>query len=155
MVRDLLALRPAGRGTDLALALETLRHLLHRRSVVFLISDFQGAARPALISRALRAAVRRHDLIAVQLADPLDQELPPSGLLWLEDAESGALRLVDTADRAWRAAQAAQREAPAAADTQALREAGIDRLTARTDEDYAPALTAFFHRRAMRLRRAR
>ena len=155
IVRDLLALRPAGKGTDLALALDTLRHLLHRRAVVFLISDFQGAARPALISRALRAATRRHDLIAVQLSDPLDQQLPPSGLLWLEDAESGERRLVDTGDAAWRTAQAAQAEAQAAADTQALREAAIDRLTTRTDQDYAPALTAFFHRRALRLRRGR
>lgn len=155
IVRDLLAIRPAGRGTDLVLALDTLRHLLHRRSVVFLISDFEGQARPALISRALRAAARRHDLIAVQLSDPLDRELPPAGLLWLEDAESGARRLLDTGDAAWRAAQAAQAEASAAADRQALREAGIDRLAARTDEDYAPALTAFFHRRALRLRRGR
>jgi uncharacterized protein (DUF58 family) len=155
IVRDLLAIRPAGRGTDLVLALDTLRHLLHRRSVVFLISDFEGQARPALVSRALRAAARRHDLIAVQLSDPLDRDLPPAGLLWLEDAESGARRLLDTGDAAWRAAQEAQATAAAAADRQALREAGIDRLAARTDEDYAPALTAFFHRRALRLRRGR
>lgn len=155
IVRDLLALRPAGRGTDLVLALDTLRHLLRRRAVVFLISDFQGAARPSLIGRALSAAARRHDLIAVQLSDPLDQQLPPSGLLWLEDAESGQRRLVDTGSAAWQAAQAAQVDAQEADDRQALREAGIDRLAARTDEDYAPALTAFFHRRSLRLRRGR
>lgn len=155
IVRDLLALRPQGRGTDLGLALDTLRHLLHRRAVVVLISDFQGSARPALAGRALKAAARRHDLIAVTVADPLDQELPEAGLLWLEDAEGGGRRLVDSSDRTWRAAQATLAAAQAAADAQALREAGIDRLLARTDEDYVPALTAFFRRRALRLRRGR
>src|ERR1039457_2220356 len=78
-VRDILYHTPEGTGTDSIKALDIVNHVLHRRAIVFLISDFetpgdQTAARAAL-RRAMRQTNRRHDLIAVQVGDPHEKEL--------------------------------------------------------------------------------
>ena len=85
--------------------------MLHRRAIVFLISDFQTPGDPAAaraeLRRAMRQTNRRHDLIAVHIEDPREKELPNVGILALEDAETGEIIELDTAER--RRAQALQR----------------------------------------------
>lgn len=151
LVRELLAFRPAGRGTDLALALETLNRSRKRRAIVFLVSDF--LAPPETYRRALTAGNRRHDLVAVQLRDPLETRIAPLGLMALEDAETGAVAWVDTADPAWQAAHAAQAAARASALRKLFLDAGVDRIAVSTADDYTAELTRFFQRRARRLAR--
>ncbi|MCA9971588.1 MAG: DUF58 domain-containing protein, partial [Anaerolineales bacterium] len=102
LIRELLAFAPQGRGTDIRLALETLNHALKRRSILFLVSDF--LADPAGYAGILGVTNRRHDVVAVDLTDPLEQEVADVGLLALEDAETGELTWVDTGSRAWQAA---------------------------------------------------
>src|SRR5258708_9332900 len=74
VVRDILYRTPDGRGTDSVKALDVANHVLHRRAIVFLISDFQSSGDPVRarveLRRAMRQTNRRHDLIAVQVADP-------------------------------------------------------------------------------------
>src|SRR3984885_6899020 len=106
VVRDILYHEPEGTGTDSVRALDVVNHVLHRRAIVFLISDFevpgdQTAARAAL-RRAMRQTNRRHDLIAVQIVDPHEKELPNVGILALEDAETGEVLELDTASAAVR-----------------------------------------------------
>ena len=151
LVRELLATRPRGRGTDLRLAIDTARRVLDHRGIVFVISDFQGD--PSPYRRALAMLGRRHDVVAVELRDPLEAELPAVGLLRLTDAETGATVVADTASRRWRAAHAAARAAQRAALAAALRDAGVDRVAVTTGVDYAPALATFFQRRARARRR--
>ena len=86
--------RPENRnalGTDTVKALDVANRLLHRRAVVFLISDFEtsknAAAMRVELRRAMRRTNRRHDLIAVQVEDPRERELPDVGIVALEDAE--------------------------------------------------------------------
>jgi uncharacterized protein (DUF58 family) len=143
VISDLLTVRPAGTGTDLGRALTYLEPILRRRAVIFLLSDFMGAGYEPPLARL----ARRHDLIALQLIDPRERELPDVGLVTLWDPESGTWRVVDTGD-----AQVREhfRHRSAAFDTgleRTLREAGADLLRLETGQSYAEPLLSFFRRR--------
>ncbi len=146
VIRDVLNCQPAGRATDIAGALEHLNRLTPRHCVVFLISDFLAPD----ILRPLKVASRRHDLIAVVLEDPRDFELPTAGLLRLEDPESSAQALVDTANGHIRSRFAALQRAAREERDRSLHAAGVDAIRVRTDQPYLPALHRFFRERERR-----
>jgi uncharacterized protein (DUF58 family) len=156
VVRDILYHEPQGRGTDCPKALDVVNHVLHRRAVVFLISDFESPGDPAharaQLRRALRQTGRRHDLIAVHVEDLRERELPDVGIVALEDAESGEIVEVDTSSAAVRR----RFEELAAARCSALlgdfRAEGIDALQLLTNAPYIPALQRFFKTRERRRR---
>ncbi len=154
VVRDVLLHEPAGVGTDSVMALDAVNQVLRRRAVVFLISDFEARGDPARVRAGLRRAMRqtnrRHDLIAVQIEDPRESELPDVGIVALEDAESGEIVEVDTGNPAVRqrfAAEAALRKRRLLAD---FRAEGVDSLQLRTGTPYLPALQRLFKSRAQR-----
>ena len=95
LIRALLLHRPEKQGTNLRVVLEHLNRTVKRRSVVFLLSDFQDSN----FEKPLRIAARRHDLIPIVVSDDREKTLPPVGLLPLRDAESGAIRWFDTSSR--------------------------------------------------------
>ena len=148
VVREILYHSAKGRGTDTVKALEVAGHVLHRRAIVFLISDFQSngdaaKARDAL-RRAMRQTNRRHDLIAVQIEDPRERDLPDVGLLSLEDAESGEMVELDTSDVSVRERfnqEAVTRVKKLLGD---IRSEGVDTLELKTNAPYLPALQRFF-----------
>ena len=154
VVRDILYHTPEGRRTDTVKALDVVNHLLHRRAIVFLISDFQSPGDPVQmrtdLRRAMRQTNRRHDLIAVHIEDPREKELPNLGLLALEDSESGELIELDTASPAIRkrfkeiSAERAQRM------VSDFRSEGVDTLELKTDVPYLPTLQRFFKTRERR-----
>jgi uncharacterized protein (DUF58 family) len=151
LIRDLLAFEPTHHLTDLKLGLDTVNHLLKRRSIVFVISDF--LAPPSSYSAALQICNRRHDVIAVTLSDPREHDWPNVGMLALEDAETGQIQWVDTSSRTWRQAftdNAAQLKQDR---ERVLRKAQVDRIDLTTDAEYITPLTTFFEKRAKRLRR--
>lgn len=151
IIRELLAFTPQGHGTDLALALDTANRLLKRRSILFLVSDFISI--PQRYQSTLAITNRRHDVIALDITDRLEEEIPASGVLALEDAESGAIQYVDTSSPAWRRAFSGNVQRLKDEKKTVLRACGVDHIAIQTGVDYAPALTAFFHQRARRLRR--
>src|SRR5256885_4927702 len=77
VIREILYFRPQGRTTDIAMALQYMYRTITKRSVVFLISDFLGRG----FAQPLRVAARKHDLIAITVVDPREEDLPPVGLL--------------------------------------------------------------------------
>src|SRR5204863_5364776 len=98
----------------------------------------------------LRQANRRHDVVAVQITDPFELELPALGHLVLQDAETGEIVEVSTGDARKRKAFA-ERQAKAQVDTARLfRTAGIDAIQLRTDQPYTSALGRFFETREKR-----
>src|ERR1700761_4564010 len=101
VVRDILYHEPQGTGTDTVTTLDVVNKLLHRRAIVFLISDFETTGNPdatrTQLRRAVRQTNRRHDLIALHIEDPREQELPNVGIIALEDAETGEITELDTA----------------------------------------------------------
>jgi uncharacterized protein (DUF58 family) len=146
VVGEILGFEPRSRRTDLAAGLDYLGRLARRRSVVFLVSDFLSEG----WERALRIAAARHDLVPVVITDPLEEALPPVGLVTFEDLETGEVVELDTrgpgAAAYQRAVTAARRQRDAA-----LRRLDLDVVEVRTDAPYVDALVAFFKARARRL----
>lgn len=147
VIREVLSFRPAGRGTDIAAALEHLGHVTRRRCVTFLISDFLDPRAQA----ALKIANRRHDVIAVVLDDPRDFALPDVGLIELEEAETGRRIVVDASDPEVRAHFARETEQRRRERDRLLRSVDVDPILVRTDRPYAEALLRFFRMRERRL----
>jgi uncharacterized protein (DUF58 family) len=151
VIRDILYHQPEGKGTDSVKALDVVNHVLHRRAIVFLISDFETSKDPqaarAELRRAMRQTNRRHDLIAVHVEDPREKELPNVGIVALEDAESGEIVELDTSRAIVRQRfkeHALERSRRLVMD---FRAEGIDTLQLQTDMPYMPALQRFFKTR--------
>lgn len=153
LIRDLLAFEPQGYQTNLKLGLETLNHMLKRRSIIFLVSDFLSP--PDSYRSILQVSNRRHDIIAVTLSDPREHEWPGVGLVALEDAETGQIQWVDTSSRQWREAFVERVNELRLARERVFRKAKVDRINITTDSDYVIPLTNFFEKRARRIRRRR
>ncbi len=149
LIRDVLFRQPRRRGTSLREGLDYLNRVLRRRAVVFLLSDFLDRD----YERAFRRTGRRHDLVAVRISDPREEELPAVGLVELEDAESGRRLLLDTSDRAVRQAFQADAETRREAVRQLTRSAGVDLIEVSTDGSHLDALIRFFRLRERRRRR--
>lgn len=151
IIRELLAFEPAGRGTDIHLALDTINRVLKRRSILFLVSDY--LCDPKNYARILAVTNRRHDVIAIDLHDPLERAIPAVGLLSLEDAESGDSLLLDSSQKEWRKSFLEHSVEIWSARQETFRNAQVDRISVTTAEDYTDALTKFFQKRARKLRR--
>jgi len=150
VLREILAFDPAGSGTNIANALEVLRRVVSKRSVVFLVSDFQDDG----YERTLRVVSRKHDVVAVAVSDPRETTLPDVGLIAVLDPETGERCVVDSGSAAVR-----HRYAEAAAEdrdrTRALaRRVGVDLLELSTGAPYDRPLVRFFRERAKRVARA-
>ncbi len=170
VIREVLFFEPKRRGTDLNAALEFLMRVTPHKAIAAVISDFIGSPatlqgqskrrlRPQMmllesLAQAsftmLKQANRRHDVVAVQITDPCELELPALGRLVLQDAETGEIVEVSTGDARKRVAFA-QRQTKAQADTVRLfRTAGIDSIQLRTDQAYGVPLAKFFATREKR-----
>jgi uncharacterized protein (DUF58 family) len=171
VIREVLYHEPKRRGTDLNHALEFLMRVQSHKAITVIVSDFLGspiaprrpggktAARPHFMSleslvqasfTKLRQANRKHDVVAVQISDPHELELPNLGRLIFQDAETGQVVEVNTGDARKRAAFA-ERQAKTQEDTARLfRRAGIDAMQLRTDVDYGATLAKFFENREKR-----
>jgi uncharacterized protein (DUF58 family) len=154
VVRDILYHAAERIGTDTVKALDVANRLLHRRAVVFLISDFEAPintdATRFELRRAMRRTNRRHDLIAVHVEDPREKELPDVGIVALEDAETGEVIELNTASATIRKRfkeLSLERGRRMVSD---FRSEGIDTLQLQTDAPYMPALQRFFKTRERR-----
>jgi len=170
VIREVLFFQPQNHGTDLNGALEFLLRVTPHRSIAVVISDFIGSSlmpkgrstkrtrsapvpEESLAQAAqsmLRHANRRHDLVAVQLNDPYELQLPALGRLVLQDAETGEVMEVNTGYERKRSVFA-ERQARAHQETTRLfRSAGIDAIQLRTDQPYGAELGRFFETREKR-----
>ncbi|HVU99987.1 MAG TPA: VWA domain-containing protein, partial [Verrucomicrobiae bacterium] len=169
VIREVLFYEPKKRGTDLNEALQFLLRVTPHRAITVIISDFIGApasngrraskAKPQMMLlenlaaasfTMLRQANRRHDVVAVQITDRYELELPALGRLVLNDAETGEVVEINTNDPRKRKAFA-ERQARAQSDLAKLfRSAGIDAIQLRTDEPYGLELARFFEGREKR-----
>ncbi|MDR3608044.1 MAG: DUF58 domain-containing protein [Oligoflexia bacterium] len=149
IIREILSHRSTSSGTNLRGALDAAGRIMKHSGVVFVISDFIAKG----YESALNRLGRRHDLIAISIADQREREIPDVGQILLADPETGEERLVDTGSYAfkkwhkeWVAVQDAQ-------TLQALRAGNVESLRISTQEDYAEAVIRFFRIRAKRRKR--
>lgn len=150
LIRELLYFRPKGVTTNLTGALEFLQKVQKRKAVIFLVSDFLTDED---YTRPLAIANQRHDLIAFCLADPREHELPPIGLLELEDAETGEEIIIDTSDPEVRRLFAQYAQAATQTRTRVFRSHSIDSVDIMTGSDYVKPLVRFFEKRAREMGR--
>jgi len=154
VVREILFHESRGRGTDTVKALDFANHILHRRAIAFLISDFQSSGDPdeALIElrRAMRKTNRRHDLVALHIQDAREKSLPDVGVLAMEDAETDEVVELDTADPEVRARFAEGVNERTRRLVRGFRAEAIDTLELDTALPYLPALQRFFQNRERR-----
>jgi len=159
-IKEMLFFAPKHRGTNIPAALGFLNHVVKRRSIVFLFTDFLhsfGADARSLragrdIFQEIGMTNTRHDLICVHLHDPRESELPNAGLLTIEDAETDELLELDSVRASVRQTYAATNAARLGELDRALRQAGVDTLRFSTGEALAPELQKFFETRRGRRR---
>ena len=146
LVRDLFAHKPQSSGTALQSALDHILHVIRRRSIVLLVSDFFDEGEG--FERSLRMVSRRHDTVAVHLTDPREQVLPPLGLVTLYDPESNQSRSLDTGSRAVR--DTFQQSSTQTHERLKIlfRRARVDYVEIKCGEDFVDPLAKFFRARA-------
>lgn len=144
IIRELIEFKPENRETNISLALEYVTNVIKKRCTIFMMSDFIDTNN---YQKALTIANNRHDLVALQIYDKREKELPNIGLIKLKDAERGGEMWIDTASRQvretyaqwWLKNQQKMRDV-------AVR-SGVDITSIATDEDYVRSLITLFERR--------
>jgi len=148
VIREVLFFKPKGRRTDIPAALHYLNSVVKRRAVVFLVLDFlaDGYETP------LRIANKRHDVIAVAVTDPREEELPDVGLLCVRDTETGRETLVDSSNPEVRRQYALAARKRAEQRDAIFRRTAVDAIRVRADEErsYFNELYRFFLMRERR-----
>jgi uncharacterized protein (DUF58 family) len=160
LIREMLAFEPQHTGTSIPAAMTFLNHVLHRRAIIFLLTDFlhsfagesnqPSTGRDTLQELGLTNA--RHDLVCLHLHDPRESVLPAAGLLTVEDAETGELLELDTNRAAVRDRFARTNQERVAELDRGFRRAGVETLRFSTAESFAQTLQRFFETRRGRRR---
>ena len=144
VARELLAYEPLGTGTDVGSALAFLGRVLRRRAVVFVLSDWIASP----FDRELALLARRHEVVVLEVTDPLERELPASGLVLVRDLESGSSRIVDLGVGAARAAWRVARARHGRTLVEAFRRGRADRIDLLCGAPVAPVLVRHMEQRA-------
>ena len=145
IIRELIDFYPEDKQTDIEQALEYMTNSIKKRCTCFVISDFIDEHD---FAHALAIANRKHDVVALRVYDPRENQLPPVGMMYLRDAETGEQMGVDTSDKKLREAYekyAFVREKELDA---IFKRSGVDVANIRSDEDYVRALITLFKKRA-------
>ena len=145
IIRELIDFYPEDKQTDIEQALEYMTNSIKKRCTCFVISDFIDEHD---FAHALAIANRKHDVVALRVYDPRENQLPPVGMMYLRDAETGEQMWVDTSDKKLREAYekyAFVREKELDA---IFKRSGVDVANVRSDEDYVRALITLFKKRA-------
>ena len=136
---------PIGQGTSLRKVLDHLNRTASRRTVVFLISDFQDSG----YERSLKIASGKHDIIPLVIADQREFTMPNVGLIRLRDAETGQMVMLDTFSRANRRAYEKYARRQADERDELFRAMRIEPIHIYTGEDFVEPLRRFFHKREL------
>ena len=146
VIRELLCAKPAGKGTNISVALEYMDKISSRRAISFVVSDFIAND----YAHALRIANKKHDVIAITIVDPREQELPNVGLLELRDAESDEILLIDTTNTLTRKEFHVLNTRQKHERSRLFRSMGIDEIIVGTDRHYVEPIVRFFRIREKR-----
>ncbi len=146
VIRELLNFKPRQAQTDIVGALDYLGKVTTKKSVVFLVSDFQAEG----FEKPMRVIAKRHDLIAVTVVDPREAHLPNVGLVELEDSETGEIILIDTGSASVRNRYEQLGQERSERFRGLFASMGVDQIEVMTDRDYIPKLVHFFRKRERR-----
>ncbi len=147
IIRELISFEPKGTRTDIRQALEYFNHVHKKRTICFLISDFIDEG----YDQILRIVSRKHDVIAIEIADPREMDMPNVGLIKMRDAETQKERWVDTGDSRVRLQFAQFWRTRADARKQLFLRSRVDAIPIRIDQPYIKPIVDFFKLRERRL----
>lgn len=147
VIRELLNFKPESRGTNIGNVLEYLTSALKKHCATFLISDFIDGND---YYKAMSIASRKHDLTAIQVYDKREATLPNVGLMKVEDAETGAVKWVNTSSASVRNAYKKWWYERQQTMNNTLMRCNVDIASVATDEDYVKSLMALFGKRGVR-----
>ena len=144
IIRELIDFHPDDKKTDIAQALKYLTNAIKKRCTAFLISDFIDKDG---FKDALTIANRKHDVVAIQVYDRREVELPAVGLMKIKDAETGSERWIDTSSSRVRDAYKQWWDRRQAVMSDTFKKCRVDSVSVRTEDDYVKALIALFDKR--------
>jgi uncharacterized protein (DUF58 family) len=144
IIRELLGFEPESKRTDIQGALQYLTNAIKKHCTAFLISDFISDD----FSKSLVIANRKHDVVALQIYDKRERQLPSVGLIKLKDAENGSDLWVDTSDKRVRLAYEKNWRERQERLKQYFSQSGVNSISIATDEDYVKALMKLFKQRS-------
>ena len=136
--------QPVQRGTDINKALQYITNAQKKRCTAFLISDFIDCGN---FQSSLTIANKKHDIVAVQVYDPREMELPPVGLIKMKDAETGEEIWIDSSSRKVRERYASWWKENQENAVNSFNKSRVDMVSVATNEDFVPALLNLFKRR--------
>ena len=151
IIRELIEFEPEHRKTDIGEALRYFTNVIKKRSIAFVISDFMDfSGDPARFEDALKIAAKKHDLVGMKIYDERETSLPDMGLVFMKDAETGAIKWIDTSkaktrhdfNEWWR-----KREKYL---SDLFIRSGVQSVRLRTDQNYVQPLMTFFKSRGKR-----
>jgi len=143
IIREILSFQPEGNSTNIKGALEYLNHTIKRKSIAFLVSDFIDDG----YEKILNIVGKKHDLIGVVLQDPRESDIPKSGLIKFKDAETGALRYIDTSNSNVREQFYNMLNQQDALRKSIFIKSRLDSIDINTSESYVKPLANFFRKR--------
>ncbi len=144
IIRELIDFHPEETRTDISQVLKYLTNAIKKRCTAFLISDFIDKEG---FKDALTVANRKHDMVAIQVYDRRETELPAVGLMKIKDAETGKERWIDSSSARVRAAYKEWWEKRQAKMSDTFKKCRVDSVSVRTEDDYVKALIALFDKR--------
>ncbi|MFH1553215.1 MAG: DUF58 domain-containing protein [Candidatus Omnitrophota bacterium] len=149
VIREAIHNSPQGIGTDVNHILEHLNMVAPRRTITFVISDFFAPD----FKKTLSITNKRHDVIAIDIIDPAELELPEAGIIKLHDAETGVPYIVDTSNSKARKLYKINAARRVDQRRRLFRSVNVDSIDIRTDQSYVEPLIRFFRMRERRLAR--
>ncbi len=144
IIRELINFSPERKGTNIGMALKYLRNVNKKRSVAFLISDFQDKG----FGDALQIVAKKHDLICIRVYDHRERELPAVGLMKFRDAETGKTYWIDTSSKSVRERVISYNREHEAFLRDVFAKAAVDQINIPTDKDFVPPLMQLFRKRS-------
>ncbi len=146
IIRELLDYEPVSTGTNFTEPLRYITNAIKKRCIAFVISDFIGNG----FEEALRIANSKHDIVALQVYDIRETEMPDIGLVRFRDAETGEVKWIDTTGKKIRGQYNEWWTMQQKNALDIFRKSGVDHVSIRTDMDYVQPLIRLFKRRERR-----
>jgi uncharacterized protein (DUF58 family) len=143
IIRELIEFKPIHTQTDISQALRYITNVIKKRCICFVISDYMDEN----FEEAMKLANKRHDMVALQIYDQRETELPNAGLIRLKDSETGETMLVDTGNKMTRDVYGKNWIRHERKLQEAFARSGVDKAKIRTDESYVKPLMFLFKKR--------
>lgn len=145
IIREMLDFKPQSHMTDIGGAMEFISGVMKRRCTAFVLSDFYERKD---FTQSLTIANRKHDVVAIQVYDHWDRQMPDLGLVRMVDAETGVEQYVDTSSRKLRDAHHRYWMKRQMKLNETLQKCNVDSISVATDEDYVKQLLLLFKKRS-------